>query len=482
MTDLLASLVRPPNPEAVVFLEGLYGAFDDGWLTLFSLHRPTGQKNTDFRHVTDIVGLATAAAGRADRCVWYGVATRRQQLLGGARGGAADCVAIPGLWLDVDVAGPNHTATDLPATLDAGLDLITSFPAEPTVIIATGGGLQAHWAFAEPLEIDQAARDLLSRWGATWTAAAEERNVHLDNVFDGARIMRLPGTRNTKGGRNDPVEILAADWGIRYGTDDLDQWLTDPPPAPPSRPVDRIPYIGPERPGDAYNARHSVDEVLRELGFEPHNRRHASGDLHYKAPGASGDTGATSYSDGHATIWSETYGQANPALELRKPYDPFRLLVATKFAGDHSRAASDLRASGYGSTDAGGICLEDLIAVTSASPSAAGDADSRAERSTDAPWDEPLALEGPPPPEFPLDALPGWVGDHCAVVADRLQVPVDLCGQLALGVLAAIAMGRVKVAVRASWVEHVNLYLTTVMSSGSGKSPADRAIVGALRR
>src|SRR5687768_3522374 len=81
----------------------------DGWLTLFTLDRTDGTQRTDWAPVTQADDLAAFAEQRAGRCcVWFGVATRRERLDGGRRGGATDCLHIPALWVDIDVEGPNH--------------------------------------------------------------------------------------------------------------------------------------------------------------------------------------------------------------------------------------------------------------------------------------------------------------------------------------------------------------------------------------
>ena len=83
-------------------------------------------------------------------------------------------------------------------------------------------------------------------------------------------------------------------------------------------------------------------------------------------------------------------------------------------------------------------------------------------------------------PDWPVDVLPDWIGDHVTTTAARLQVPVDLCAQLAVGVLASITQGHVTVAVD-DWSEPTALFLYCAMHSGAGKSPAEKAIVGPLR-
>jgi hypothetical protein len=194
---MTAAHVESPT-GTVEFLHGLYDGIEDGWLTLFVLDRRSGQRRTLWRHVTDIDALAADALAQRDYCVWFGVATRREKLPDGARGGLTDCVEIPGLWVDIDIVGDNHARADYPPDLDAAHALLEDFPLPASCVVATGGGLQAWWRFDEPRRCDESV-GLLSAWGTTWAELARRRGWHVDNVFEMARVMRLPGTTNTKG-------------------------------------------------------------------------------------------------------------------------------------------------------------------------------------------------------------------------------------------------------------------------------------------
>jgi hypothetical protein len=81
---------------------------------------------------------------------------------------------------------------------------------------------------------------------------------------------------------------------------------------------------------------------------------------------------------------------------------------------------------------------------------------------------------------WPVSVLPAWMADHITDTAARLQVPEDLCAQLAVGALSAACAGHATVQVD-DWVEPLNLYLFCSMHSGAGKSPAEKAMVGPLR-
>ncbi|HUY47763.1 MAG TPA: YfjI family protein [Streptosporangiaceae bacterium] len=98
-----------------------------------------------------------------------------------------------------------------------------------------------------------------------------------------------------------------------------------------------------------------------------------------------------------------------------------------------------------------------------------------AEATKPEPWEDlvPLGTRAPLPP-FPVDTLPGYIAAMVTAVATEVQVPADLPGALAMGVLSTAAGGRAEVVVRGQWREPLNLYLASAMPPGSGKSPAFR--------
>jgi hypothetical protein len=98
------------------------------------------------------------------------------------------------------------------------------------------------------------------------------------------------------------------------------------------------------------------------------------------------------------------------------------------------------------------------------------------------PWDGdpvPLSARRLLPP-FPVDALPGWVGDQVAAVAEATQTPPDLVGCIALAALSTAAGGRARVQVRPGWVEPVNIYTVVAMPPGSRKSAVFAAMIAPL--
>ena len=74
-------------------------------------------------------------------------------------------------------------------------------------------------------------------------------------------------------------------------------------------------------------------------------------------------------------------------------------------------------------------------------------------------------------PSFPVEVLPGWLGEHVAAVATATQTPPDLAGMLALAVLATVAAGAVEVEPRPGWREPLCLFIAVGMDAGLARAP-----------
>jgi replicative DNA helicase len=79
-------------------------------------------------------------------------------------------------------------------------------------------------------------------------------------------------------------------------------------------------------------------------------------------------------------------------------------------------------------------------------------------------------------PAFPVEALPGWLGEYVAAVATATQTPPDLAGMLALAVLATVAAGAVEVEPRPGWREPLCLFVAVGMDAGARKSSVFTAL------
>jgi replicative DNA helicase len=79
-------------------------------------------------------------------------------------------------------------------------------------------------------------------------------------------------------------------------------------------------------------------------------------------------------------------------------------------------------------------------------------------------------------PPFPVEVLPGWLGEYVAGVATATQTPPDLAGMLALAVLATVAAGAVEVQPRPGWREPLCLFVVVGMDAGTRKSSVFSAL------
>jgi replicative DNA helicase len=79
-------------------------------------------------------------------------------------------------------------------------------------------------------------------------------------------------------------------------------------------------------------------------------------------------------------------------------------------------------------------------------------------------------------PGFPVEVLPGWLGEYVAAVATATQTPPDLAGMLALAVLATVAAGAVEVQPRPGWREPLCLFVAVGMDAGTRKSSVFTAL------
>lgn len=166
--------------------------------------------NSTFSSLAQAATYATDVANRGDVYMATGLALR-QVRPARTRATAAQVVGVPGVWADIDVNGGPEMKTGAAPTLAAAEELACEL-LEPTLLVASGYGLQAWWLFDEPWIFDadgvqrERARQLVKAFQLALRAKAKERGFGLDSTHDLARLMRLPGTRNHKGG-GDPVAV-----------------------------------------------------------------------------------------------------------------------------------------------------------------------------------------------------------------------------------------------------------------------------------
>lgn len=133
---------------------------------------------------------------------------------------AADVTWMPGLWLDMDINDGFHKKGDrLPKSVDEARALLDAMPVPPSVVVFSGGGLQGWWLFDQPQglvgESSHARGAALELdWNKHLLCLCAKRGWTTDSVHDLARVMRIPGTWNVKGGGGDGARATGLVGGV----------------------------------------------------------------------------------------------------------------------------------------------------------------------------------------------------------------------------------------------------------------------------
>jgi hypothetical protein len=213
------------------FFNALYARCTDyrqACLTLTAIH-PNGKHPTPSRHVRldDPTALQDAlerlnAANALGWGAYFAVGLRHPGLTRWKRGGAADVVALPALFVDVD-----------DSSVESLIRLQYARPA-PSCIVASGGGYHAYWWLNEPTTDLHTARLLLR--GLAETLGGDRLSV--------AQSLRVVGSVNTKPSRGNVMCSLIELHERRYALDDFAAYLPRPALRPTSQRIQSTtPYV-----------------------------------------------------------------------------------------------------------------------------------------------------------------------------------------------------------------------------------------------
>lgn len=216
------------------FFEALYGADSLGVLSLFALPAKESRFIPVAHPTWTNAASAWAIAQSGSQNVYFAPGLQGSIPGPGQRGDARGVVVMPAVWADIDVRGPNHTRTDLPPTLADAQLIMESIPLRPTIVVYSGGGLQAYWVFTAPLIITTdderaSAQRLITRFQGQLRDAANLHGWGLDNTADLCRLLRVPGTWNHKQTEPQPVRYEIPDSGRRYAPEEVSAILSVEP-------------------------------------------------------------------------------------------------------------------------------------------------------------------------------------------------------------------------------------------------------------
>jgi AAA domain len=325
---------------------------------------------TDPAGLDDATRFVAALDGEGREGIYARVTTLKGPLAPGRRGGAADTLAVPALWADVDLAGPGHEATPLPLPPDeaAAVAIIdAAHLPDPTLWIHSGGGLYPIWQLDTPHVVDddrQDVADLSAGWQRAIGEAAKKLGWHYGTgVGDLARVLRIPGTINRKAGLARPCHITDIGTGRQYPLADLYTAVADAlaaaeshsftacdtrdcpdhRPRPEPRPTGVGRPLGVVTPGDDFEAGNDWSTIL-----EPHGWTLAyvhGGVGYWRRPGKRGPgVSATTNALGTDRLRIFT---TSTEFECRS-YGKLGAYAVLECGGDLTAAARALRDLGYG--------------------------------------------------------------------------------------------------------------------------------------
>lgn len=144
--------------------------------------------------------------------VYFGVGLVRDDLTNG-RGKAEDVIAIPGLWLDIDIGAAGHKGIAYPPDIQSAWKIVLEFPVKPSMVVHSGYGLHAYWLFDELLLLDtpekrEKAAALSTSFQQKLRDLFATHGFKIDNTSDLARVLRVVGTRNHKNESIKKVRVI----------------------------------------------------------------------------------------------------------------------------------------------------------------------------------------------------------------------------------------------------------------------------------
>lgn len=152
-----------------------------------------------------------------------------------------DMAAFRALHVDIDPAAGEDFAEERQRIAGMLADKLSEGIPAPSVVVDSGGGLQAFWLLADPLPIDKPSDAAPEPWAE---GEAYNRGLELafraDACHNCDRLMRLPGTINLPNkkkaskGRVATVARLLSWEGVRYPLDAFERLKVTAKPAPPA--------------------------------------------------------------------------------------------------------------------------------------------------------------------------------------------------------------------------------------------------------
>jgi len=198
------------------FLRQMFGVSTESNVYLSSLPNPdAGNGHASERHVTTRDGQDVARFVRKwdqrNRALYFCVSTIKPGVTRRAKETLAE---LNGLHTDIDFKSVDDTPEEIEQKL-------AQVMLPPTTVVASGHGLHAYWLLREALP---ATSENIAELEVLLRLLADHLGGDLA-VCEAARLMRLPGSHNSKNGAWLEVKTLVQN-GPRYELYQLNEWLT----------------------------------------------------------------------------------------------------------------------------------------------------------------------------------------------------------------------------------------------------------------
>lgn len=198
------------------FLRNFFGPRSEGQIELRSFLNESAAGQAPKRVFTRDPKIVTSFVKKWDtegRGMFFGVATRKKGTHGG---GKEDLHELLCLHVDIDVEKYELDFQDV-------LTELLYLDHRPTYVINSGFGLHAYWLFNEALEATPENIKLVEDANkALILALCGDPGTH-----DATRVMRLPGTHNTKEGVWRDVVVVHEEPEVTHELDDLVEWFDE---------------------------------------------------------------------------------------------------------------------------------------------------------------------------------------------------------------------------------------------------------------
>lgn len=199
--------------------EGLPG------LICFSQKTTKGYKSR-FLYLSELDGMRYTG-----KDLYFGLATRKQNLGQFKRGGKEECAAVQVCWLDVDYGKLGHASENLPPDKETALRLVDALPLKPSIIVDSGGGLHVYFLLKEPVALSQHLEEferVNKLFTNTFCQIVKDAGWDADSGTANAdRILRIPGSLNGKSDPPRPVELISFVPTNRYTLEEIAESCPD---------------------------------------------------------------------------------------------------------------------------------------------------------------------------------------------------------------------------------------------------------------